>query len=175
MFLPARLSGLVASLLGLLVLGGRPAAAQEAAAVTILYEGIARPAFCDRHSFVVLSTAQGPLLWSHTIDPTRSNPIDLVMIRRHFGSDQREEVRVPGLNPDSSSDLELYCHEHTAIIDEIISVHSRGVALDWPAGANQAALLAHFIDTPTARPATLMTAIPAEPRSQVYLAGASRP
>src|SRR6476646_8007041 len=116
MFLLAPLLGLVSSLLGLLWLCGGPVAAQQqAGTATILYEGVARPAFCDRESFVFVSTVQGPLLWPHTIDPTRSNPLDLVLIRRRFGSEQREEVRVPGLNPDSSSDLELYCHQRIAI------------------------------------------------------------
>jgi hypothetical protein len=176
MFLSAPLPWSVASVLGVLWLGGASAAAQQAGSVTILYEGIARPAFCDRHSFVFLSTVQGPLLWPHTVDPTRSDPIDLVLIRRRFGADQQEEVRVPGLNPASSSDLELYCHQRIAIIDESsISAHSRGVALDWPAAANQATLLAHFIDTPTARPATLLTDLSPGSRSELYLAGASRP
>jgi hypothetical protein len=177
MVLPAPVSRLVASLLGLLWLGSGPTAAQQQGDnVTILYEGVARPALCDRQSFVFLSTVQGPLLRPHTIDPTRSDPLDLVLVRRRFGSGQQEEVPVPGLHPDSSSDLELTCHQRIAIIDEsFISAHSRGVALDWPASAKQATLLAHFIDTPTARPATLLTALPPGPRSQVYLAGASRP
>jgi hypothetical protein len=56
MFLSAPLPWSVASVLGVLWLGGASAAAQQAGSVTILYEGIARPAFCDRHSFVFLST-----------------------------------------------------------------------------------------------------------------------
>ena len=177
MFLPASVSRLAASLLGFLWLGSGPAAAQQQGGnVTILYDGVARPAFCDRQSFVFLSTAQGPLLRPHTVDPTRSDPIDLVLIRQRFGSGRHEEVPVPGLHPDSSSDLELTCHQRIAIIEEsFISAHSRGVALDWPAGADQVTLLAHFIDTPTARPATLLTALPPGPRSQIYLAGASGP
>ena len=126
--------------------------------VTVLYDGVARPAFCDRQSFVFLSTIQGPLLRSHTVDMTRSDPINLVLVRGRFNSGQREEVRVPGLKPESTSDLELHCHQRITVIDEsFISMHSRGVVLDWPAAANQATLLAHFVDTPTARPATLLT------------------
>src|SRR5262249_23157693 len=104
---------------------------------------------CDRQSFVFLSTVQGPLLRPHTVDMTRSDPIDLVLVRQRFDSGQREEVRVPGLKPESTSDLELHCHQRISVIEEIsISAHSRGVALDWPAAANQATFLTHFVDTP---------------------------
>jgi len=164
-------------LFALLWLGVGPAATQHQPGVaTVLYDGVARPAFCDRQSFVFLSTVQGPLLPSHTVDMTRSDPIDLILVRRRFASGQQEEVRVLGLRPESSSDLALHCHQRIIIIDEsFISVHSRGVALDWPAAANQATLLTHYVDTPTARPATLLTALPPGSRSQLYLAGASRP
>ena len=174
---PAPVFCLVASLLGFLWLGSGPTAAQHPGGnATIVYEGVSRPAFCDRENFIFLSTVQGPLLRPHTIDPTRSDPLDLVLIRRRFSSGQQEEVPVPGLHPDSSSDLELTCHRRVAIIEEsFISAHSRGVALDWPAAASQAILLARFADTPIARPATLLTALTPGPRSQVFLAGASRP
>jgi hypothetical protein len=173
----ATLPRLFACLLALLWFGIEPAAAQQqGGVVTILYEGVARPAFCDRQSFVFLSTVQGALLRSHTVDVTRSDPIDLVLVRRRLDSGQQEEVRVPGLQPESSSDLELHCHQRITVIDESsISAHSRGVALDWPAATNQATLLTHFVDTPTARPATLLTELPPGSRSQLYLAGASRP
>ena len=83
---------------------------------------------------------------------------------------------MPGLQPESTSDLELHCHQRINVIEESsISAHSRGVALDWPVSANQATLLTHFVDTPTARPATLLTELPPGSRSQLYLAGASRP
>jgi len=177
MFPSAILPRLVASSLALLSLGVGPAAAQQqAAVVTVVYDGVARPSLCDRQSFVFLSTVQGPLLRPHTVDVTRSDPIDLVLVRRRLDSGQREEVRVPGLQPESSSDLELHCHQRITVIEESsISAHSRGVALDWPAAANQATLLTHFVDTPTARPATLLTELPPGSRSQLYLAGASRP
>ena len=173
----ATLPRLIASSLALLSLGVGPAAAQQqAAVVTIVYDGVARPSLCDRQSFVFLSTVQGPLLRPHTVDVTRSDPIDLVLVRRRLDSGQQEEVRVPGLQPESSSDLELHCHQRINVIEESsISAHSRGVALDWPAAANQATLLTHFVDTPTARPATLLTELPPGSRSQLYLAGASRP
>jgi hypothetical protein len=176
MFPSAILPRLVACLLALLWLGVGPAAAQQqAGVVTVLYDGVARPAFCDRQGFVFLSTVQGALLRPHTVDMTRSDPIDLVLVRQRFDSGQREEVRVPGLKPESSSDLELHCHQRISVIEEsFISAHSRGVALDWPTAANQATLLTHFVDTPTARPATLLTALPPGSRSQLYLAGASR-
>jgi hypothetical protein len=163
--------------LALLSLGVGPGAPQQqAAVVTVVYDGVARPSLCDRQSFVFLSTVQGALLRSHTVDKTRSDPIDLVLVRRRLDSGQREEVRVPGLQPESSSDLELHCHQRITVIEESsISAHSRGVALDWPAAANQATLLTHFVDTPTARPATLLTELPPGSRSQLYLAGASRP
>jgi len=177
MFPSAILPRLVASSLALLSLGFGPAAAQQqAAVVTVVYDGVARPSLCDRQSFVFLSTVQGPLLRPHTVDVTRSDPIDLVLVRRRLDSGQREEVRVLGLQPESSSDLELHCHQRINVIEESsISAHSRGVALDWPAAANQATLLTHFVDTPTARPATLLTELPPGSRSQLYLAGASRP
>jgi hypothetical protein len=177
MFPSAILPRLVASSLALLSLGFGPAAAQQqAAVVTVVYDGVARPSLCDRQSFVFLSTVQGPLLRPHTVDVTRSDPIDLVLVRRRLDSGQREEVRVPGLQPESSSDLELRCHQRITVIEESsISAHSRGVALDWPAAASQATLLTHFADTPTARPATLLTELPPGSRSQLYLAGASRP
>jgi len=178
MFPLATLPRLVASSLALLLLGVGPAAAQQqqAAVVIVAYEGVARPSLCDRKSFVFLSTVQGPLLRPHTVDVTRSDPIDLVLVRRHLDSGQREEVRVPGLQPESTSDLELHCHQRINVIEESsISAHSRGVALDWPVSANQATLLTHFVDTPTARPATLLTELPPGSRSQLYLAGASRP
>jgi hypothetical protein len=176
MFSSAILSRLVACLLALLWLGFGPAAAQQqAGVVTVLYDGVARPAFCDRQSFEFLSTVQGALLRPHTIDMTRSDPIDLVLVRQRFDSGQREQVRVPGLKPESTSDLELHCHQRISVIEEsFISAHSRGVALDWPTAVNQATLLTHFIDTPTARPATLLTTLPPDSRSQLYLAGASR-
>jgi len=178
MFPLATLPRLVASSLALLLLGVGPAAAQQqqAAVVIVAYEGVARPSLCDRKSFVFLSTVQGPLLRPHTVDVMRSDPIDLVLVRRHLDSGQREEVRVPGLQPESTSDLELHCHQRINVIEESsISAHSRGVALDWPVSANQATLLTHFVDTPTARPATLLTELPPGSRSQLYLAGASRP
>lgn len=173
---PATLPRLFVCSLALLSLGVGPAAAQQQAAVlTVVYDGVARPSLCDRQSFVFLSTVQGPLLRPHTVDVTRSDPIDLVLVRRRLDSGQREEVRVPGLQPESSSDLELHCHQRINVIEESsISAHSRGVALDWPAAANQATLLTHFVDTPTARPATLLTELPPGSRSQLYLAGASR-
>jgi hypothetical protein len=165
----------VASSLVLLWLGVEPAVTQQQAAlVTVLYDGVARPVFCDRQRFVFLSTTQGPLLRPHTVDMTRSDPINLVLVRGRFDSGQREEVPVPGLKPESSSGLELHCHQRITVIDEsFISMRSRGVVLDWPAAANQATLLAHFINTPTARPATLLTALAPDSHSQLYLAGAS--
>lgn len=177
MSLPAPLLRLVASLLALPWLGVGPAAAQQATGiVTVLYEGVARPAFCDRQSFVFLKTVQGALLRPHTVDMTRSDPADLVLVRQRFDAGRREETRVPGLRPESSSDLALHCHRRTIVVEEsFISMHSRGVALDWPAAADQATLLARFVDTPTARPATLLTALPPGSRSQLYLAGSSRP
>src|SRR6266511_5178014 len=108
MFPPATLPRLVVCSLALLSLGVGPAAAQQqAAVVTVVYDGVARPSLCDRESFVFLSTVQGALLRSPTVDMTRSDPIDLVLVRRRLESEQREEVRVPGLQPESSSDLEL--------------------------------------------------------------------
>jgi len=177
MFLPATLPRLVASSLALLSVGVGPAVAQQqAAVVTVVYDGVARPSLCDRQSFVFLSTVQGPLLRPHTVDVTRSDPIDLVLVRQRFDSGQLEEVRVPGLKPESTSELELHCHQRISVIEEsFISAHSRGVALDWPTAANQATLLTHFVDIPTARPATLLTALPPDSGSQLYLAGASRP
>jgi len=173
----ATLPGLVAFSLALLWLGVGPVVAQQQpAVVTVIYDGVARPVFCDRQRFVFLSTTQGPLLRPHTVDMTRSDPINLVLVRGRFDSRQREEVRVPGLMPESSSDLELHCHQRIAVIDEsFISMHSRGVAVDWPTAANQATLLAHFVDTPTAWPATLLTTLTPGSRSQLYLAGASLP
>lgn len=173
----ATLPRLFACLLATLCFGVEPAATQQQdGVVRILYEGVARPAFCDRQSFVFLSTIQGPLLRPHTVDMTRSDPIDLVLTRQRFDSGQREDVRVPGLKPESSSDLELHCHQRITVIDEnFISMHSRGVVLDWPALAHQAILLAHFVNTPMARPATLLTALTPDSRSQLYLAGASLP
>jgi hypothetical protein len=168
---------LCACVLALLWLGVNPVASQQKGGiVTIHHEGVSRPAFCDRQSFVFLSTIQGPLLRPHTVDVTRSDPIDLVLVRGRFDSGRREEVRVPGLKPEANSDLELHCHRRVIVIDEIfISLRSRGVALDWPAGAKQAALLSHFINIPTARPATLLTTLTPGSRRQLYLAGASRP
>ena len=56
MFPPATLPRLVASSLALLSLGVGPAAAQQqAAVVTVVYDGVARPSLCDRQSFVFLS------------------------------------------------------------------------------------------------------------------------
>ena len=76
MFPPATLPRLVASSLTLLSLGVGPAAAQQqAAVVTVVYDGVARPSLCDRQSFVFLSTVQGPLLRPHTVDITRSTPL----------------------------------------------------------------------------------------------------
>ena len=168
---------LATCLLALLWLGVEPAGTQQqGGVVTVLYEGVARPAFCDRQSFVFLTTIQGPLLRSHTVDMTRSDPIDLVLVRGRFDSGQREEVQVPGLKPESTSDLELHCHQRISVIDEsFISMRSRGVVLDWPAAANQATLLAQFVNAPTARPATLLTTLTPDSRRQLYLAGASRP
>src|SRR5688572_18029413 len=133
----ATLLRLFACLLALLWLGVEPGVSQQHGAVaTVLYEGVARPAFCDRQSFVFLSTIQGPLLRPHTVDMTRSDPIDLVLVRGRFDSGQREEVQVPGLKPESTSDLELHCHQRISVIDEsFITMHSRGVVLDWPAAA----------------------------------------
>ena len=92
---------LATCLLALLWLGVEPAGTQQqGGVVTVLYEGVARPAFCDRQSFVFLTTVQGPLLRSHTVDMTRSDPIDLVLVRGRFDSGQREEVQVPGLKPE---------------------------------------------------------------------------
>ena len=89
---PATLPRLVASSLALLWLGVGPAATQQqAAVVTVLYDGVARPAFCDRQSFVFLSTIQGPLLRPHTVDMTRSDPVDLVLVRRRFDSDSERK------------------------------------------------------------------------------------
>jgi len=73
---------LVALSLVWLWLGVGPAVTQQqAAVVTVQYDGIARPVFCDRQRFVFLSTVQGPLLRSHTVDMTRSDPINLVLVR----------------------------------------------------------------------------------------------
>src|SRR5258705_13631506 len=118
MFPPAVLPRLVACLLAVLWLGVWPVAAQQqTGVVTVLYDGVARPAFCDRQSFVFLSTVQGALLRPHTVNMTRSDPIDLVLVRQRFDSGQREEVRVPGLKPESTSDLELYCHQRITVIE----------------------------------------------------------
>ena len=154
MFPPATLPRLVACSLALLWLGVGPAAAQQqAAVVTVLYDGVARPAFCDRQSFVFLSTIQGPLLRPHTVDMTRSDPIDLVLVRRRFNSGQREEVRVPGLKPESSSDLELHCHQRIAVIDE----SSISAAFAWRrarlAGRSQSGDFAHSFRRHTDGPA----------------------
>ena len=58
MFPPTTLPRLVAFLFALLWLGVGPAATQQQAGLaTVLYDGVARPAFCDRRSFVLSAVA----------------------------------------------------------------------------------------------------------------------
>ena len=144
------------------------------ATVTVLHQSFTRPAICGPEGFVFLTTPQGPLMPPDRADPAHGELFDLVLARRRFGAAHREESRVPRLQPFSSSDLELHCHRRVVIVTEIfISAHSAGVALDWPQGAPEAGLIAHFTNTPVSRPATLLTSL-ASTRSFVFPAATSR-